>query len=100
MGLIHAAVQTHGMPERTALDDRDTTERLGADDMATLHEQQFLQAAVLGSQRAAAREPRSVPGVCTNCGEACLPSAVYCDDDCRSDHQHRVTVRARQVRRG
>lgn len=74
---------------------RDTSERLGADDMATVHEEQLREAAMLEQQRSAARL-RSTPGVCTNCGAACLPAAVYCDADCREDHEDRVQTLRRQ----
>ena len=76
---------------RALLADRDATERLGADDMATLHEVQLREAALL-EQSLRAQTERSTPGVCSNCGAECLPLAVYCDDDCRSDHEHRLRV--------
>ena len=79
-----------------ALNDRDTSERLSPDDMATLRDEQFLQAAQIAQAAAAARAPKGVPGVCSNCQAVCLPSAVYCDEDCRADHQHRLTVQQRQ----
>jgi len=78
------------------LAERDTSERLSPDDMATLRDEQFLQAGLLAQQAAAARAPKGRAGTCSNCGEACLPSAVYCDEDCRADHQHRLTVQQRQ----
>lgn len=74
----------------------DTTERLSPDDMATRREEQHLQAALLHQRLAAARSPRDVPGTCSNCGERCLPLAVYCDPDCQADHQHRLAVLAKQ----
>ena len=74
-------------------------ERLSADDMATEREAQHLQAALAARKAAAALAPRDVPGVCTNCKGRCLPHAVYCDDDCRDDHQHREAVLKRQGRR-
>lgn len=78
---------------------RDASERLGPDDMATLHEEQLREAAMLDQQRAAARV-RSTPGVCSNCGAVCLPAAVYCDTDCRDDHEARLQTQRRQgVRR-
>jgi len=67
------------------------------DDMATLREAQFTDWAV-----AAARRPvqASAPGVCGNCG-AVLPSlAVYCDPECRADHEHRQAAERRAGRRG
>ena len=77
--------------------DADGTERLSADDMATRREGEFL-AAALRAQTAAAAVGGARPGLCSNCGAACLPQAVYCDDDCRSDHEHRRRVLARQGR--
>lgn len=77
----------------------DTTERLSPDDMATLREEQHLQAALLRQRQLAARHPRDVPGICSNCAERCLPLAVYCDEDCREDHQHRLGVLAKQQAR-
>ena len=69
-------------------------ERLNDDDMATQREAEFLAAAQLRqSQRAA--ELASTPGVCTNCDRACLPLAVYCDEDCRADHEQRSQRQAR-----
>lgn len=75
----------------------DTTERMGLDDMATLREQQHLQAALI-HQAAKARQTRGQQGVCSNCGARCHPSTVYCDEDCRGDHEHRTRVLARQGR--
>lgn len=46
-------------------------------------------------RRRAALSVGGVPGVCTNCGQACLPCAVYCDEDCRADHEARQAVHAR-----
>lgn len=80
------------------LELNDTTERLGPDDMATLREAQYLQAALF-SQAARAERSRGTPGTCSNCGAQCHPSAVYCDEDCRSDHEHRESILARQGRR-
>jgi len=88
------------LPERVSLGERDTTERLGPDDMATLHEAQALEAAMLRRQREAARAARSTPGVCTNCGAECLPRAVYCDEDCRADHEARASRLALLGRKG
>lgn len=69
--------------------ERDPDERLSADDMATRREEEFRLAALQRQQRAACKRS-SEPGVCTNCGAVCLPRAVYCDEDCRSDHEARI----------
>lgn len=73
----------------------DPTERLSADDQATQREAQFL-AAALQAQQLASAAARHTPGRCANCGELCLPLAVYCDPECRSEHEHRQAVRRRQ----
>lgn len=78
--------------------DRDTAERLSADDMATVREAEFLADALASRQLAAARLGARPAGLCANCGEACLPTAAYCDADCRADHEHRLTVAARTGR--
>lgn len=85
---------THGVHS-----ERDPGERLSEDDQATQREAEFLERALLNQRLAAARQPAAVPGVCTNCGERCLPRAVYCDPDCREDHQARLALEARAGRR-
>ena len=69
-------------------DAGDEPERLSADDMATRREEEFLVAA-LREQAARAALVKADKGKCSNCGEACLPLAVYCDADCRDDHEAR-----------
>ena len=84
----------------TAPDDSiDTNERLSADDMATRREAEFLSRAMLNQQAEATRHVGR-PGTCSNCSSRCLPLAVYCDDDCRDDHQARLRREARTGRRG
>lgn len=78
--------------------ERDASERLSADDMATVREAEFLADALTSQRLIAARAAMRRPGVCTNCGEVCLPTAAYCDEDCRADHEHRLTVAARTGR--
>lgn len=76
----------------------DEPERLSSvDDMATQREAQFTTAAI-----AAARRPvvASAPGVCQNCGAALASLAVYCDPDCRSDHELRQLAQRRAGRQG
>ena len=76
-------------------------ERLSEDDRATAAEEHF-RAAALRQQRlrAEAAAQASRPGVCANCQAACLPQAIYCDDECRADHERRRRVLARQGRVG
>lgn len=80
-------------------DGADRTERMGADDMATRREAEFLAAALrrqalVGSAAVYAR------GVCANCGVVCQPLAVYCDAECKAEHEARLQVLARQGRGG
>lgn len=35
------------------------------------------------------------PGRCNNCEERCLPTAVYCDVQCRADHEQRLQAERR-----
>ena len=72
-------------------------ERLGKDDQAAQVDSLFRAAAIAahGRRRAhAAGDGR--PGLCLNCSERCMPSTVYCDPDCRSDHEARLAARARR----
>lgn len=69
-------------------------ERLSSDDdLATRREEEFRAAAL---RQAARRVEQAQPGTCANCGAACLPQAVYCDPDCRADHEARRLRAARQ----
>lgn len=82
------------VPGAPLVDPVDPTEHLSADDMATRQEALFL-ADALARQQQAARAPRE-PGRCLNCRQPCLPRAVYCDEECRADHEHRVRTLRRQ----
>lgn len=88
-----------GTPRSAIAADVDGTERLSADDMATLRESQFL-AAALGRQQAAGAVRVARPGWCAWCTSQCLPLAVYCDDECRRDHEQRLALLRRQGRGG
>lgn len=73
---------------------RDATEVLTVDDQATAREAEFL-ARALHNHHAQAAADVSAPGRCANCGAVCMPRAVYCDLECRADHEDR---RLRQQR--
>ena len=75
-------------------DPHDAAERLSADDQATRPEAEFLERALL-RQMIAASKPAAPAGVCANCAEPCLPLAVYCDDECRADHEWRAGLAVR-----
>ena len=80
-----------GNPARVP-DDR---ERLSADDEAQRTADLFLAGALADQALAARRAHAAEPGTCANCGEACLPTAIYCDADCRDDHEARVLAQRR-----
>ena len=86
-------------PANPILEGVDGADRLSADDMATLREGQFLAAALARQAAAAASAPRTGrPGWCCWCTGACLPPAVYCDDECRTAHKARQRTLHRQGR--
>lgn len=71
-------------------------ERLSADDMASRREAEFLADALMAQQLRARGGALVQAGVCTNCAAACTVRAVYCDADCRRDHEGRLLALARQ----
>ncbi len=75
--------------------ERDDSERLSADDTATLREEEFRAAALREHEFKAAKAAPVVHGECANCGEPLPPQVVYCDADCRADHEHRQRLEAR-----
>jgi len=81
------------MPEIEAHTERPSS----VDDMATLYEEQFTACAVAAARRPVAAAPA---GVCGNCGAALASLAVYCDPECRADHEHRLAAQRRAGRRG
>lgn len=75
----------------------DPTEVATVDDTATRHADEFLALALLDHQQR--QQPiEGVRGTCRNCGERCLPQAVYCDADCRDDHERVLAAQRRQGR--
>jgi hypothetical protein len=75
--------------------ERDPLERLGADDMATVREQEFTALALANVQHQAAQAGPVTRGVCANCEAAIAPRLVYCCPECRDDHEHRLAAQKR-----
>jgi hypothetical protein len=75
---------------------RDDGERLSAEDMAARTAEQMQAGALLAHQLRAAGGAYIQRGMCCNCGARCLPAAVYCDAECKSDHEVRTLAQARQ----
>ena len=86
------------LPSVSGIEPRDQTERLSEDDQASQREGEFLATAILNQRLKAGRQPPAKPGVCTNCLERCHPCAVYCDRDCRDDHEAFLAHLARNGR--
>ena len=74
----------------------DASERLSADDLATRREAEFLGAALMRARQQARVAPAT--GVCVWCQARCAPTARYCDDECRADHEQQQLVLRRQGR--
>lgn len=68
------------------------------DDVATEREAQFLAWSLAEQQRRAAAQAASTPGTCRYCGQAVASLAVYCDADCRADHEAEQRTLRRQGR--
>lgn len=81
-----------------AAEPNDPTERLSADDQATQREAEFLAHALLAQQLKARNGLAVQQGVCTWCQQACMPRTVYCDSECRADHEDELATLARQGR--
>jgi hypothetical protein len=73
--------------------ERPEHERLSADDQATARALDIQSDALAAHRRRNA--VHGTPGTCSFCSEACLPQAVYCDVDCRRDHERLLGARAR-----
>ena len=88
---------THSTPpaRHPLTESPEPFERLSADDMATQREEQFLAASLQAQQQAAAAHRRH-PGVCASCAQRCLPLAIYCDEECKAEHERRLAIRRRQ----
>lgn len=93
-------IRAHALPVRAPAVVVDLGERLSADDLASQREAEFLAAALHVHAARAQRALRGFPGVCSNCGGHCLPCAVYCDAECRGDHEARVAAVHRTRPRG
>ena len=80
----------------TVHDGRDTLERASEDDLISVSEAAYLQAALVRHRLRAEQAAhalnlvRAPLGTCANCDSRCDPAARYCDPDCQSDHAQRV----------
>lgn len=75
--------------------ERDDLERLSADDMAARTTAQMQADALLAPRLRAERGEFIRRGVCLSCDSQCLPCAVYCDAECRTEHEARLRAHAR-----
>lgn len=86
---------THN-PSHALLEPLPPDERLSGDDLAARAADEHLADALAWQQLRADGGSLIQRGVCCNCGERCHPSAVYCDPDCRADHEDRLRCLARR----
>ena len=73
----------------------DRTELRSQDDLAAHRADEFQALALLEHGSRALAAPSLPRGVCASCGERCVPAAVYCDADCRADHELQLDARRR-----
>ena len=73
----------------------DRTELRPEDDLAAHRADGFLALALFEHHSRALAAPALPRGGCASCGERCLPAAVYCDPDCRADHELQMAARRR-----
>jgi hypothetical protein len=76
----------------------DPTEVMTTDDQATRRSDEFLAMALLKQQVKAQGGLVIHAGTCTWCGERCQPLAVYCDGECRADHEAQLATLVKQGR--
>jgi len=85
----------------TVHDGRDTLERASEDDLVSVSEAAYLQAALVRHRLRAERDAQALAliptplGTCANCDERCDAAARYCDPDCHNDHAQREGLQAR-----
>lgn len=78
------------LPRVPLLDPLPPDERLSAEDRAARAADEHLADALIAQQVRAAGGVVYRRGTCANCGERCHPSTLYCDPDCRADHEDRL----------
>ena len=76
----------------------DRTEVATVDDQAARRSDEFLAMALLNQQLKAQGGILIHAGTCTWCGERCQPLAVYCDGECRADHEAQLATLVKQGR--
>lgn len=77
----------------------DAADRLSPEDQAAARDAQFLDMALAEQRLRAEGGAVYQRGRCANCDAPIDPTRVYCDADCRADHEHRLAVLARQGKR-
>jgi hypothetical protein len=83
---------------RALLDPLAPDERLSAEDMASRREEEDRAAALAAQALRAGGGALIARGYCVWCQRVCPPLAVYCDKDCRSEHEADLARQARLSR--
>lgn len=76
----------------------DRTEVLNDEDVAAHRADEFLALAKLDHETRKRGGAVILRGTCCFCQAQCSPQAVYCDADCRDDHERELAALARQGR--
>lgn len=76
----------------------DRTEVQTQDDLAAHRADEFLAMAMLDHELRKRGGQAIQRGMCASCGQVCAPAAVYCDADCREDHELQLAAQARAGR--
>jgi len=89
---------TGGIRKGPLIEPLPPSERLSDEDLATRREAELLADALAVHELRARGGDVIEAGRCSNCRQCCAPAAVYCDADCRADHEARMLRQARQRR--
>lgn len=74
----------------------ESQDRLSSIDDHATRAEALQTAGAVDRVRTAATARIGKPGVCGNCDAQLASLAVYCDEDCRADHEHRQKAASRQ----
>ena len=64
-------------------------------DDASQHEQEMRDDGIAEARRKQEAKVFHPIGICYNCFAQVADEALYCDDECKADHIHRLTIKER-----
>ena len=80
------------------LSEWDRTDVQGPDDLAAHRADEFVALARMAQALRSQGGQVLQRGVCASCAAPCAPQALYCDADCRADHEREMAALARAGR--